>query len=177
MPDSLDNIGIYLINTLFDLYLVVLGARLILAWVRANYFNPVTRFIIKITQPIVSPVRRIIPTYWGIEFATLFLMIVFELLKMILISSILLGGVDLSVIFILAVLGCIKMVLTVIFYSILIGAIMSLLSPGHTPVSEVLYQISSPVLKPLRRLIPPIGGIDITPIPALIILQVLIRLT
>lgn len=177
MPDSLSNIELYLINTLFDLYLIVLSVRLILAWVRANYFNPITRFIIKVTQPLVSPVRRILPTYWGFEFSTFFWIVIFELIKILLISMIVSNGFNLSILLIFALLGSIKMILTVFFYAILIGSIMSLLTPGYTPLSEVLMQLSSPILKPLRRLIPSISGIDITPIPALIILQILIRLT
>ena len=77
MSGSFNNAAIFLITTLFDLYLIVLAVRLILAWMRANYFNPITRFIISITQPLVAPVRRFLPTYKGFEFATLFWMIGF----------------------------------------------------------------------------------------------------
>ena len=173
---GLNNAGLYLITTLFDLYLIVLAVRLILAWMRANYFNPITRFIISITQPIVAPVRRFLPTYKGFEFATLFWMIIVELIKITMISVLFLGPLNFTVLLLIALLGAIKMILNVFFYSILIGAIMSFLSPGHTPLTEILNLIGAPILRPLRRIIPPIGGMDITPIPAMIILQVLIRL-
>lgn len=173
---GLNSAGLYLITTVFDLYLIVLAVRLILAWMRANYFNPITRFIISITQPLIAPVRRVLPTYKGFEFATFFWMIIVELIKLSLLSVFFLGPVIFIMIFLIAVLSAIKMILSVFFYSILIGAIMSLLSPQHTPLSEILNLISAPILRPLRRIIPPIGGMDITPIPAMIILQVLIRL-
>jgi len=176
MSESLFGTVIFLINTLFDLYLVVLCARLILAWQRADYFNPVTRFIIKVTQPIVAPVRRLIPTFKGIEFATLFCIIVIEYIKFILLNLIAFGEVDFIVLLGIALIATLKLILTVFFYAILIGAIMSFLSPGQTPITQVLWQISSPILTPFRRSIPPIGGMDISPIPALILLQVVIRL-
>ena len=176
MSGSFNNAAIFLITTLFDLYLIVLAVRLILAWMRANYFNPITRFIISITQPLVAPVRRFLPTYKGFEFATLFWMIGFELIKIVIISVLFIGAIDFITILIIAILSSIKMILNVFFYSILIGAIMSFISPQPTPLGEILHLISSPILRPLRRIIPPIGGMDITPIPAMIILQVLIRL-
>lgn len=176
MSDALNSTIIFLIYTLFDLYLVALSVRLILVWERADYINPIFHFIIKITQPIVAPLRRIIPTVKGFEFATLIWMIFIELIKYILLSLLVFGEMDFFILLIYAFMGIIKLVLNVFFYSILISAIMSFLTPGRTPVSDVLEQISLPILTPLRRMIPPVGGFDITPIPALIILQVLIRL-
>lgn len=176
MSESLNSAGIFLINTLFDLYLLVLCVRLILAWSRANYFNPITRFIIQITQPIISPLRRFIPTYAGIEFATLLCIIGLEILKLILITSLFSNLPDVSVLLLVAVLSSIKLILATFFYAILIGAIMSFLTPGNTPLTQVISQIASPILHPLRRFIPPIGGFDITPIPALIILRLCIML-
>src|SRR5580693_7808620 len=87
MYQSLNNTGLFLINSIFDLYLMVLCVRLILAYSRANYFNPITRFVITVTQPIIAPLRRYIPNYHGIEYATLFFILILSIIKYLIISA------------------------------------------------------------------------------------------
>ncbi|MEO8401289.1 MAG: YggT family protein [Gammaproteobacteria bacterium] len=176
MTDTLDNAGIFLISTLFNLYLFVLVVRLILAFAQANYFNPLTQLIIKLTQPLVAPLRRIFPTYRGIEYATLVLILFFELLKIILLSAITIGLPNIVELFVFTVADSLKLILNTFFYAILLRAILSWFQPGFSPAGQLLEQISSPIMRPLQRMIPPINGIDITPIPALIILQLLVIL-
>ncbi len=175
MYQSLNNTGIFLISSIFDLYLMVLCVRLILAYARANYFNPITRFVITMTQPVIAPLRRYIPTYHGIEYATLFFIIMLATLKYLIISSLFFSIPGIGLLFVSAVLSSIKLMLSIFFYSILFGAILSFLTPGETPLSQVLSQLSAPILRPFQRLIPPVGGFDLSPIPALLILQVLMR--
>ena len=155
---TMSNAGLFLVTTLFDLYLLVLVVRLILAYSRANYFNPVTQVIIKLTQPLVAPLRKVIPNYKGIEFATLLLIIVFEIIKILLIRHTL------------------KLILNTFFYAILIQVLLSWIQPGNTPATQLLSQITAPIMRPMHRLVPPIGGMDLSPIPALIILQLLVIL-
>lgn len=175
--NSLTTAGLYLINALFDLYLFALSFRLILAFERANYFNPITRFIITITQPIVGVLRKIFPTIAGIELSTLFLIIILEVIKFVLISFIMLGGIaNPAMLVILALSDGLKLILNIFFFAILLQAILSWIQIAPSPVSQVLNQLSAPIMRPLRAIIPPVGGVDITPIPALIILQLLIVL-
>src|SRR5690349_867512 len=142
MSESLTSTIIFIISTMFDMYLIVLCARLILAWQRADYFNPIVRFIIKITQSIVATLRMIIPTFKGFEFATLVWLILIEFIKYILLSLIVFGDVDFLVLLLFAFMGTLKLILNVFFYAILIGAIMSFFTPGQAPLSRVLSQIS-----------------------------------
>lgn len=176
MTDSFENAGVFLISTLFNLYLFVLVVRLILAFVQANYFNPLTQLIIKLTQPLVAPLRRVIPTYRGIEYSTLVLILFFELLKIILLSAMTIGLPNMVELFVFTVADSLKLILNTFFYAILLRAILSWFQPGFSPAGQLLEQISSPIMRPLQRMIPPINGIDITPIPALIILQLLVIL-
>lgn len=175
MYQSLNNTGIFLINSIFDLYLMVLCVRLILAYSRANYFNPITRFVITMTQPVIAPLRRYIPNYHGIEYSTLFFILILATIKYLIISALFFSIPSVGLLLVSAVFSSIKLILSVFFYSILFGAILSFLTPGETPLSQVLSQLSAPILRPFQRLIPPVGGFDLSPIPALLILQVLIR--
>ncbi len=175
MYQSLNNASLFLINSLFDLYLMVLCVRLILAYSRANYFNPITRFIIILTQPVIQPLRRYIPNYHGIEYSTLVFILVLATLKYLIISALFFSVPSMGLLLISAVFSSCKLMLNIFFYAILFGAILSFLTPGETPLSQVLSQLSAPILRPLQRLIPPVGGFDLSPIPALLILQVLIR--
>ncbi len=174
MSDSLTRAGMFLIGTLFNLYILVLVLRLILAFARANYFNPLTQFIIKLTQPLVAPLRRVIPNYRGIEFSTLLLIIVFEMLKITLLSMLYAGLPQIAAVILLAFLDTIKIILNTFFYAILLQALLSWFQPGFSPAGQVLEQITSPILTPVKRILPPVNGIDFSPIPAMILLQVLI---
>ncbi len=165
----------FIINSLFDLYLMVLCIRLILAYSHANYFNPITRLIITLTQPIIAPLRHYIPNYRGIECSTLLFIILLATIKYLIISALFFSIPSAGILLISGLLSAIKLILTIFFYSILIGAILSFLTPGDTALSQLLSQLSAPILRPLQRLIPPISGFDLSPIPALLILQMLMR--
>lgn len=176
MSSHFSEAGIFLVKALFELYLLILMVRLILAYVQANYFNPVTRFIVTLTQPLVAPVRRIIPNYRRIEFSTLLLIIIIELIKISLLFALIGVSTSAMVLPFIAIIETIKLLLQTFFYAILLQALMSWFQPGETPATQLLRQISDPILRPLQRLIPPIGGFDITPIPALLLLQLFLIL-
>jgi YggT family protein len=175
MTDSLTSAGLFLVNTIFDLYLLVLMARVILAWVHADYFNPLTQIIIKLTQPIVGPLRRVIPNYAGIEFSTLLVIFALEMLKFLFIGMLAFGlPTNVFGLMVLAGADMVKLLLNTFFYAIFLQAILSWIQPGPSPITRTLMQITSPVIRPIQRLMPPVSGFDLSPIPALIILQLLI---
>lgn len=165
---------IFLINTLFGLYLMILGIRLILAWERANYFNPIIRFIITMTQPLIGPVRKVIPNIGRLETATLVWMILLEIIKFSLILLIANQGLDLAILPLSAVFAVIILLIQIFFFAILIFAILSWIHTGTSPLMQVLAQLSAPVLRPLQKVIPLISGFDVSPLVALILLQVLL---
>lgn len=164
---------LFLVSTIFDLYLFVLVIRLILAWVESDYYNPVTQFIVKLTSFIVKPLRRYLPNYRNLELATVFLIIVIEIIKFLFISFLSFGFPNLLGLLIISIVDAVKLVIETFFYAILFQAILSWLQPGSS-ISRDLDRFTSPILHPLQRVIPPVGGFDVSPIPALIILQLLI---
>lgn len=167
---------LYLINTVFDLYLIVLSVRLILAWERANAANPIIQFVLTVTNPIVGSLRRVIPSKGKLELATLLAIILLEILKFLIISMLFANILRFDLLLLLSLLATIKLILNTFFFSILFYAILSWVNASTSPIGEVLFYLSEPILRPFRRIIPRISGFDISPIPALIILQLLIIL-
>lgn len=163
----------YLVDTVFGLYLFVLMIRLLLAFVHADYFNPVTQFVVRITDFIVKPIKKIIPNAWHIEWATVFLILVLEGGKCFLDLMLGLGFTpNLFGVMLFTLADTLRLVLNTLFYAILFLAILSFIQP-FSPVYRLLQQITYPLTAPFRRIIPPIGGIDLSPIPVLILIQLL----
>lgn len=175
MPDMLRAALLFLVSTIFDLYLFILVIRLILAWVESDYYNPVTQFVVKFTSFIVKPLKRFIPDYHGLELATIFLIIVIEIIKFLFISFLSFGFPNPFGLLIISIVDAIKLTIEIFFYAILFQAILSWIQPGSS-ISRDLDRFTSPILRPLQRVIPPVAGYDIAPIPALIILQLLIMI-
>lgn len=173
MPTAV-NLGLlFLINTLFDFYLYILMIRIILVYVHAHYFHPFTQFIVKCTDFIIKPLRRIIPNYGRLENASILLLLILAFIKYLLIFSISSRFPNLLGVLIVACGDGIKILLQTFFYAIIFEAILSWIQPW-SELSRLLYQFNAPIMQPFRRLIPPIANIDISPIAALIVLQLLL---
>lgn len=175
---AFNNAGIFLIQSVFDLYLIVLLLRFLFQYFKVDFYNPVSQMIVKLTSPLVVPLRKVIPGYWGIDLATLVLLLGVTILKLMLLSLIgfhkfphLLG------LFVWALGDVIGLVLKLFFYALLASAVMSWIAPtAHSPVTAILSRLTEPLLQPARKYIPMIGGFDVSPIPVLLGLQVLIIL-
>jgi len=159
---------IFLIDILFQLYATALLIRVILQWVRADFYNPISQFIVKITDPLVLPLRKIIPGFGGIDAATLILAILIIAIKVILVYQ----TVDPLAIGALALGQTIILVISVFLYSIIIQAILSWVNPDpYNPAVSLLNSLTQPILNPFKKLMPPVSGMDISPIFAIITLM------
>lgn len=166
---------LFVINTVFDLYLFVITIRLIMFWVKASPFFPTTQFIMKLTDPLVKPIKRFVPAVGRIESASLIVLLLLEAIKFLIICLLSFGWPALSGLIILVLGDAFKMFLETFFYAIIIQVIIGWMQP-QSPIYFIIRQMASPVLQPFQRIIPLIAGIDISPIPALLILQLLIML-
>lgn len=167
------NATIFLVSTLFNLYLMVVILRLWLQLARADFYNPFSQFIVKATHPIVGPLRRVIPSLGRFDTATLVLAIGVAALKLIVLSLIVGGSINPIAIAILSVIDVIKETLSLMFWVLLLRAVLSWISQGQSPIEYALYQLTEPLLAPIRRIIPPIGGLDLSVLIAIIALQFL----
>lgn len=159
---------VFLIDIVFQLYATALLIRLLLQWVRADFYNPVSQFIVKITNPPVLPLRKVIPGFGGIDVSTLLLAFLVLAIKAMLIYQ----TIEPLVIGIIALGETIILIISIFLYSIIIQAILSWVNPDpHNPAVSLLNSLTSPILKHFRDLIPPMGGMDISSMFAIIALM------
>ena len=168
----LSDAAVFLISTLFNLYIFAVLLRFLMQWVRADFYNPISQFLVKITNPPLRPLRRIIPGLGGIDLASVVLLIALQMLDLLLIN-IAVGRMNSAEgLFVTAVAELLSTLITLYFITILVEVILSWIAAGtYNPVTYLVHQLNAPVMAPARRLIPPIGGIDLSPLVVMIVLQ------
>ncbi|MDP5253917.1 MULTISPECIES: YggT family protein [unclassified Vibrio] len=164
----------FLIQTLFDLYIMVVILRVWLQAARADFYNPFSQFVVKATQPIVGPLRRFIPSLGNIDMATILFAYVLSVLKFTALMMVAGGSFSLtpSLLFV-GVLSLAKAAGSLLFWVLLIRAILSWVSQGRSPMEYVMHQLTEPLLAPIRRVLPELGGLDLSVLVLFIVLQFL----
>lgn len=172
---TMAEIGIYIIRTLGSLYLMLVLLRFLFQLVRADYYNPISQFIAKATNPLLMPLRRVIPGFFGVDFAALVLALILQWLLIQLVLVLAGYGMLYPLRAIAwAAIGLLSMVLSIYFWALIISIVSSWVAPfSNNPALMLVRQLVEPVMTPFRKLIPPLGGIDITPIFAFMVLHVL----
>lgn len=165
---------IFLLDTVLGLFSLALLLRFYVQWSRIPYYHPVTRFLVTVTDFVVRPARRVIPSWRGLDLSTFVLAWLAQFIILVGINLLAGSGASVSVFafFLLALVKLAAMTLDILFIMIIVQAIMSWINP-HSPLAPVLESFTGPILEPLRRFIPPIANLDLSPLIALILLQVL----
>lgn len=162
--------------TLLDIPIMVLLLRIWMQWSRSDFYNPLSQFVVKITQPIVGPLRRILPSLGPIDSASLvlvFIVIAFKLLILIY-----LGAISVSPTLVLvSMFALAKSIGKLIFWAIIIRSIMSWISQGRSPIEYLLHQLTEPLMAPIRRILPATGSIDFSAMVIILILYLLSSLS
>ena len=148
------NTAYFLINTVFDLYLMVILLRVWLQWARADFYNPMSQMVVKLTNPLVVPLRRIIPGFGGLDMASVLLAIIIAFAKLALLKSMNVLLADWLTLSLFAALTVLKKAGSMIFWILLIRAILSWVSQGRNPIEYVMHQLTEPFLAPIRRILP-----------------------
>ncbi len=164
----------FLISTLFSLYILAVMLRFLLGVVRADFYNPVSQFLVRITNPLLVPLRRIIPGIGKYDTAALVLLLILQLVSLAV--TILLRGGNIMFLDLLmhAVFEIVLLMINVFIIAIFVQVILSWINPGtYNAVTAMLSSLTSPLLQPVQRLLPPVAGMDLSPLFALIGLQVL----
>ena len=168
---------VYLISTITDLFVTAVLLRLLLQWVKADFYNPLSQFLIKVTNPVLVPARRLVPSIGKLDTASVVVMVLLELIQLVLIS--LLSKTDYGFQFLL-LFALQKLLVTLLLtYFVLIIArvlISWIANQSRHPLIPLVYQLTEPVLRPFSRLVPPLGGVDLSPLFALIALRFLLLL-
>lgn len=174
----------FLLTTLFQLYIAVVILRFLLQWTRADFYNPLSQFVVKLTTPLIRPLRRIIPGYGGWDLATLVSAYLLTMLQVTLFGTQisqydipgLIDGHSLNLfgVVLISLLDLFALTVSLFLIAIIFQALSSWFNPGHyNPITSVLYSLTEPLLRPARSLLPPISGIDLSPLLVLLALQAL----
>jgi YggT family protein len=174
-----------IINTLFDLYILLVLLRFLLQMLRADFYNPISQFIVRLTTPPLRALRRVIPSVSGQDTASIVLCLVLIYIKFLIIRALDISHVPISTamapvgdasyggLLVIAIADLVALTFTVFLGAVIIQVILSWISPGqYNPVIGLISRIANPVLKPFRRIIPPLGGLDLTPLFAILLLMV-----
>jgi YggT family protein len=170
---------IFVVSTLFNLYLLTFALRLLLQWVQVDKWNPLVQFVLRVTNPVVLPLRRFLPAMGRVDTATAFALLVLKLLSTWALAQLGACAVPPNVLQLVgvAVMSLVMLLLNIWFWSLLIYALLSWVGPGgNNPGAAVLEALVRPVLAPVRQVIPPIGGLDLSALFAMIALQAIMRL-
>jgi YggT family protein len=169
---------IYLLETLLSLCLIAVLLRLLLQWSRADFRNPLARSVVHITNPVIVPLRRLLPAIGRLDTASCVAVIVFAVLEVAVRP--LLSGYGALPPLIWAQIAAIEILRTTLwtyFFAILVYSMLSLVAPGtYSPAQGLLVSLCEPVLRPFRRVIPALGGLDFSPLWACIVIQMLLIL-
>ncbi|GGP85248.1 YggT family protein [Shewanella ulleungensis] len=156
------NAMVFLINTVFDLYLMVVILRFWLQLAKADFYNPFSQFVVKATQPIVAPMRRVLPSIGSIDTSSILLALIVVILKMLVLTFIAGAGFDILTILLFSVVSVLKNAGVLLFWMLLIRAILSWFNQGYNPVVMIMTQLTEPILAPVRKILPSLGGLDLS---------------
>lgn len=172
---ALQDIATLLVQTFFQLFLLALMLRLLLQLARADFYNPISQFVVKVTAPVLTPLRRIIPGVGGIDVATIVLILLTQMIATAVLVVIQGYSIPTPLFLLLwGAIGAIGLLVNIYFFAILAAIIVSWIAPGsYHPVILLLHQLTEPVMKPFRNLIPPLGGLDLSPIFVFLTINVL----
>ncbi len=164
----------FIISSIAQLYLLVLLLRLFMPWMGPTFQNPIAQAILKLTSPLVVPVRRILPPIGKLDTATLVVAFGIQYLTILVIAVIHRAAPGIVPIAVTAAVNLAVLAINLFVFAIIIRVVLSWVSPGaYNPATAIIGALTEPVLRPFSRLIPPIGGIDLSPVFAIIILSAL----
>jgi YggT family protein len=175
------NALLFLVNTVFGLFVVALLLRFYLQWARAPYRNPLTQFLQALTDFMVKPARRVIPGLWGLDLATFVLAWLLQILELLVVLQIQgrgfgeAVGLSLAAMALLALVLLAKIALYILMVAVIVQVVLSWVNP-YSPVMPLLNSMTRPFLGPFQRRIPPLGNVDLSPLFAIVVIQLLLIL-
>jgi YggT family protein len=172
---GLSTAAVYILQTIGSLYLLIVLLRFILQLVKADFYNPLSQFIVRATHPLLRPLRKVIPSFAGLDLASLVLAILVQLVLMALVLLLMGYGLDNPLqLLVWSIIGVTALFIKVFFFALIISVILSWVAQGsHNPAAELINQICDPLLAPIRRILPSLGGLDLSPIVAFLILNLI----
>lgn len=173
--DALQNVGVFLVDTLFTLYIGAVLIRFLLALARANFYNPLSQFLVKITNPVLAPLRRLIPPLGKLDTAAVVLALGLMILKVFLLVGIQGDSVNFVTVVVFSVVELLRMVINIYIFALIIQAVLSWVGNSYgNPLADLLNSMTDPILRPIRSVVPTIGMVDLSPMVAILLLYVVL---
>lgn len=175
MGSALIEIVRLVINTLGGLYLTAIILRFLLQLARADFYNPISQSLVRITNPAIKPLRRIIPGFFGVDIASLVLAILVKFAMIVVLFFVQTGNLSMNfvAVVLVSVLSVLVTMFNIYFVAMIATIILSWVAPGsYHPAAVLVHQVVEPVMAPFRKLLPPMGGIDFSPMIAFLALNV-----
>ncbi len=170
-------IAVFLIEALFSLYIGAVIIRLLLGFARADFHNPLSQFLVKVTNPVLVPMRRFIPSIGKIDTSAIVLAYVLTLVKISLLFLLVTGGLHFPVSLFTALGDLITSIIWVYIIALILQAVMSWVGSTHgNPVAPLVNSLTAPIVKPIRKVVPLVGAMDLSPMVAILGLNVLLIL-
>jgi YggT family protein len=169
--------GLFLVDTVLGLYILIVLLRFLFQLTGVDFYNPISQFIVKASNPPLSRLRRVVPRLWGIDFAAVVLLIVLEGAR-IGITALLIGQFpQLAGVLVLSIAELLKLAIYIMVFSIFIRALLSWISMARShSMLQLLYSFTEPLMAPARRILPAVGGLDLSPIIVFIVLMLILKL-
>ncbi|HWP95124.1 MAG TPA: YggT family protein [Gammaproteobacteria bacterium] len=166
---------VFIIEVATGFFAALVMVRFLLGLARASFYNPLARAIVTLTNPLLVPLRRLLPPWGGIDWAAITLLVLIEGAAIALVTWLRVQALPAAgTLAVLVLVALVELLFNVYLVAILLLVLLSWISPGHyNPAAVLLDELTRPVLQPCRRLIPPLGGLDLSPLIALVALQVL----
>ncbi|HQV80284.1 MAG: YggT family protein [Moraxellaceae bacterium] len=162
-----------LIGTAFSLAIGILWVRFLLQLVQADFYNPIAQWIVKVTAPILNPIQKVLPPVKGWNLGILGLIFLLQMVSMTLIAVLSTGGTLSPLVLIIGgIFQLLYMATEFYFWLLLISVVLSWISPGYSPFGALIAQLGEPVLAPFRKILPPMGGLDLSIILVFLAIQV-----
>ena len=156
---------VFLIQTVFGFYILAVMLRFLLQCVRADFYNPLVQFLVRITNPLLLPLRRFVPGYRGLDLASVVLAFALQLLEVLLVTALFGRSLDIGGVLLVTVMELLKLLINIYRWGVIIQAVLSWINPDpRHPAARVLAQLTAPLLRPARRLLPPVSGVDLSPV-------------
>ncbi len=178
MPSVGQEIALFLINTLFSIYISLVMIRFLLALFRADFYNPISQTIVRFTNPPLVFLRRFIPPIGKFDTSAIVLMIVLQLVELWLITLIVGQSAPLIALLVAAIFKLIRLSIWIFIIALIVQALISWINPGmyqmQNPIAAILSSLTAPLLKPIRRMLPRTGMIDFSPMLAIMLLYILL---
>ncbi len=168
-----NNVLTFLIHTLFTLYIGAILIRMILSATRADFYNPISQFLVTITNPVLVPLRKIIPSIGPIDTASWVLVLGLKALEVFLLFYLKGLQPSIDILILSTILQVIIMLISIFLYAVIIRAILSWfagMNMGNNPILSLLNSITEPVLAPVRKVLPPVGMFDLSAMVVILIL-------